>query len=237
MEKQSKITVKHFLNKRLKPQLPIIDGKTRYPLYVQATFQKKIAQFKSLYFTQFGFETRYMNENEFKNETYYLEIEQKRVEKIITILNQNNVDFDFSNFSEIYKKYSVFMVDLIENRLYKLFFKEAEKQKITLPSLFYDTDFTKIQEAIELLNTEITLNFSEFYKNCVIAYEIFNHISLNPDLYIGDMMYIEWQYSNGKQIFVEYGENYVHSFYPNEIEAYNEIVKNVDLLIAENNNL
>jgi len=234
MKKQSKITVKHFLNKRLKPKL--IDNKEKYPLYVQIIFQTKTTQIKSQAFKDIGIETSFLTDLELNANDYFLIKERENIESIILKFEQKSKEINFSVFSEIYKKYTVLMSELIEKYLYNLFLKEAKEKKNSLPFVFINSSYETVYNTLISLNSEIDYNFSELYRNSKLAYEIFTSYIKDNKLCesVLNMQFIDWEFGNGKELFIEFGKKYIHTFeVENEIKEYYKIVENVDFLIKE----
>jgi len=94
----STITVKHYLNRRLKSK--IIDKKEKFPLYIQIINNKQVAQLKSNALIDLGIETAYFSEIEFKNinEIYlgFITTEKNIIIDIIETLNNQSKEIGAS---------------------------------------------------------------------------------------------------------------------------------------------
>jgi len=234
----STITVKHYLNKRLKAK--IIDKKEKFPLYVQIHFNAQKAQLKSNAFLDAGIETIYYSEIEFRNlndfDLVFLNIEKKNIYDLIETLDNQNKEIDFANFSKLVKELTQRMYQLIENKLFNLFFIECKANDKSVPELFYNSEYSLINEAIDILDRDFDNDLSEFYKLCKEAYNIFtsNHVLINTmDETIYFMKLYEWKFKNGKKDFLRIACNFGNSFTtPEETEEYyNEVIKSIDKLI------
>lgn len=115
---EGKITVKHYLNTRLKPvtnEKSLLDGKARYPVYVRAILLGKTFDMKSRISFPVSideFESVLIVEKDFFN------IEIKEITKIIKGLNPfNQTSFDFKKVIYRYNFLSLSLQDSIENTL------------------------------------------------------------------------------------------------------------------------
>jgi len=195
----SKITVKHFLNKRLKAK--IIDNKEKYPLYVQIIFKGNKAQIKSRAFLEIGIETKYLSEIEFnniENDIEFLEIEKKEIIQTIELLHKNNVEIDFSNISDFLKS-NENIISTLNFKLSRLFAHEAKLLYNDFPltfifDFFKNSDFYTIIALVKLLNPVFDVRFSEFYRSIKIAFEVF--------IQLYEMRFFQWKYGDGKEVFL-----------------------------------
>lgn len=142
-----KITVKHFLNKRLKPE--IYGGEEYYPVYTQVTYDRKNAQFKMNlrfdYFTSSSFDMFFSSDE-------------------LPILDSKDV-----NYLNEYIRQSI---QWREKIIYAVLEKEIteQKEKFKLSGFgkrfaFYETDLWRVfydwlQKAInEYLKSKVSINF------------------------------------------------------------------------------
>jgi hypothetical protein len=115
-----KITIKHYLNKRLQPSI-IYDGITAYPLYLQIIAQRRTQQIKSFtaaYMSEKAFEilqsggnrSKYMEEtNQTEWVGIYLEDEPIILEAAIRYLIENNIKYSLKSeqFREFVENYTI----------------------------------------------------------------------------------------------------------------------------------
>ncbi|TRX37881.1 hypothetical protein FNW52_02990 [Flavobacterium sp. ZT3R18] len=183
MSKQSKITVKHYLNTNLKPKKE--NGKETYPVYVQVIYDRKIYKFKS---ENKFFE--YLSDSQLEEETFikFLSDEIKRVERCVILLSKNNEKLLTSK--DIYRLSKPLYI-IIENNFGKLIDKEVEDA----PKSLTDLSYSEINTLLSFLNGFQELdNKNEIVSNvrtCIsqINYPSFKDYNINyivADLYFGD---------------------------------------------------
>ena len=121
-----KVTIKHYLNKRLQPSI-IYDGITAYPLYLQIIVQRKSQQIKSFFnayqseeafniMTSGGSKAEYIN--------FSIGEEPKAIQTAIEYLIQNNIVYSLK--SDCFKEF----INTYLEPAYKVFSREAAKVEI-----------------------------------------------------------------------------------------------------------
>lgn len=153
----SKITVKHFLNKNLKPFISP-DG-NEYKVYVLIRYLNQNTKIKSLIDETFT-EERF---NKIESETIFTEWMKKEVELIentISVLESANYIFDIKTFRQFYE-FSCYPI--VENL--EIYIKWHFEQKISFSPNFFDKENYKFK--IELLNSlkKIAYNNGDYLNN------------------------------------------------------------------------
>lgn len=161
-----KITVKHYLNKDLKPISN--KGINKYPVYVQIFVLAKSLRLKS---TNNYFE--YLSEEDFQDPTItdLLSREKRDIEKVVGSLIENDeIDLITS------KNISFFIqnpIDLIETNFPKLLEKESEETGVSVPDIMLHASYMDIRELINFFyNPEPVENIGTEVKNCLTVLEI-----------------------------------------------------------------
>lgn len=202
MNKQSKITVKHYPNTNLKPQTE--NGRNKYPLYVQVIYKTKPYKFKSEndYF-------KYVDDADLENDFIckILETEIKRIEKVVDLISQNKEELLTSK--DIYK-YSKPLYKIIEKNFGLLIANEFSDAPVTLTNLsyteinnilFFLEDYAKLQMndkigSVQMIINNLNFNSIEFYENdyCYAdlffgdkftkIYEVFESTFIGNDKYL-----------------------------------------------------
>ncbi|VDR34765.1 Uncharacterised protein [Alistipes sp. cv1] len=102
-----KITVKHFINKKLKPIQITETGEVYYPVYVAVTYNRKRTTIKSDidYLVSEDDLNNFENAKSTDSDIYKtLESEANMINRVIQLLTQNDRQpQNFKNFSEVYK--------------------------------------------------------------------------------------------------------------------------------------
>lgn len=183
MNKQSKITVKHYLNINLKPKKE--NGVDKFPVYIQVIFNRKIYKFKS---ENDFFE--YLDSTQLENElfTKFLKTELERVERCVDLISRNNEKLLTSK--DIYRL-SKPLNNVIENNFGKLIDLENVEAPKNLTVLSYSeidsllwffNSFQEFDSKSEILGNVRTcinqLNYPDI-KN-------YNYEYIVADLYFGD---------------------------------------------------
>lgn len=183
MNKQSKITVKHYLNINLKPKKE--NGVDKFPVYIQVIFNRKIYKFKS---ENDFFE--YLDSTQLENDlfTKFLKNELERVERCVDLISRNNEKLLTSK--DIYRL-SKPLNNVIENNFGKLIDLENVEAPKNLTVLSYSEidsllwffnsfqEFDSKSERLSNVRTCINqLNYPDI-KN-------YNSEYIVADLYFGD---------------------------------------------------
>lgn len=181
--KKGKITVKHYCNKTLKPIIE--NGKERHPLYVQATFERKVFKFKSKETT-----LNYISETDLNNPNIYdfLKDEREDVKRTIRILSENEPNLiNAKNIALFSSPLDI----IIEGNFSRFISKEVED----LPFIFKNATYKEITEVLFFLNSYLDFeDKSENVNNCMsiisnLNYpqmDFFDKRYLGVDFYTGD---------------------------------------------------
>lgn len=197
MAKQSKITVKHYLNDRLKPEIE--NGVEKYPIYVRVTHERKNLRFKSVvcdkYYTKLDI-----------LETEIIDLFDYETEIINFIINQNlkneNINLvsilEFLNTDIKYCTEFLYYSNKIKPNLIKFINLKTGINLNTLEKFINVSSF-EIIEIIKGLEFDIFNNESEkkellFYK---ILFEFLEKSKRKLNIY-------DWKYKNINENFILY---------------------------------
>jgi len=166
MSKLPKISVRHFINKNLKPYWSPYSGYSdEYPLYVQVTFARKNTQIKS------HFDNYYTSiEIASKEHKHILDLEKNWIERIIAHeYKTKGKDFNLKGFGQRYPIYSSPIPTIIDQELkkkftYALVETETEFRSLLLPKDPNVSIITYYKAASILTKTKIEKNISPDFK-------------------------------------------------------------------------
>lgn len=154
-----KITVKHYLNKAVKPRF---NGQVNiYPIYVQIIADRVNYKMKS----NFSYWDGYISEADYNSDfvTNVLLQEKTEIEKVASYLIENDKD-EYLNANG-FKILSANLWDTLSNNFRRLFHKEADTNiKAPMPNAFVNATFYDIDEIITFTESEIEGKFSETYR-------------------------------------------------------------------------
>lgn len=158
-----KITIKHYLNKSVKPRIE--GNKELYPLYVQVIANRTNYRFKS----NFPFNDGYLRESDLVTDFVISsnEAESKKLEIIINYLLESN-KLDLLTAENI-KIYSEILWDVINWNFGILFEKEGENLPASYPACLVSRCYFDIDETLKFTESEIETKFSEDYRYCKIG--------------------------------------------------------------------
>lgn len=157
-----KVTVKHYLNKTIKPR---IEGNTElYPLYVQVIANRTNYRFKS----SFPFNDGYIREIDLDQEFVKScnETERKEIEKIVGFLQEKE---DIKLTSDYIRHCFENLWSTLNKNFGALFEKECEDKKLICPSVLLEKDYYDISEVLNFTETDIERKFSDKYQKCKIG--------------------------------------------------------------------
>lgn len=166
----SKISVKHFLEKRLYRQ---IDSEIKYRVYIQVVFKRKSYKVKS------NLSEPYLSEIEFKKK--YIDFFKYEIIEIIEIVkhldrlnafNENNL-----HFSKSVEYYSQTMEDIMAkeyNYLLEFALKNYFKEFYTCIEIEYLEPVEFVKKFKNFFNDNILLYNTEKYNVLYVVYEKFN---------------------------------------------------------------
>ena len=196
-----KITVKHYLNRDVKPKF---DGVSNtYPLYVQIIANRVNYKMKS----NFDFWEGYMREIDFDT-PFIQNVIQKEKETIETIVAYllDNKRKEFMN-ADGFKRLSAGLWSYLNNNFWKFFFKEAnETFPRSCPNAFCNTTFYDIDDILLFTQSEIEQNFSEEYRYLRIGMDSLKYAMLerkNSYLGIGKITVFEFLFGSGRKNVLE----------------------------------
>jgi hypothetical protein len=156
MAKKPKITVKHYLNKNLKP---LIKNDTEYyPLYVEVILKSRRSTFKSR-LKEFEF----LTQNEFQKHSHKLSVETNMIKDIIQLLKPHDRNsFAMKGISESYNLFFIrnemISYQLVMNRIERSF-RESDSMNLfsiidwPLPAIQKSED--KIQSIVDILTRHL----------------------------------------------------------------------------------
>jgi len=234
MSKQSKITVKHYLNTDLKPKLHGL-----YPTYVRVTFERKNLRFKSVFLSKYydlefdfnnestkrriDYETKLINFSidKLQNKNDVSKVLPRLSESILNIVKSEfytDVAFEFSFYEEF------------EKELFKIIENTAEINKEALKYIVEinhktDSNFYKYLKTDLINNVEIR-NFIEFVKSILDFVEINYNKTVDLNKYEPNKITLncfEWKYNNGNEMFLKFIKSNNKNF-DKEIKELNELI-------------
>jgi len=175
----SKITVKHYLNKDLNPEIK--DNKIKYPIYVHVIVLKKNLKFKSNnnYFS-------YLSESDIENEMIMniLNDEKKIIDVIITdLLEKGKEDLITSKNLSTYTQN---LNDLIEVKFCNLIREERNGKFV--PNVILNGNYSDINEIIYFYNNESPISdISENVHYCLNAIQSIYEDINKENFYVYDL--------------------------------------------------
>lgn len=171
-----KITVKHYLNKDVKPKF---DGTSNtYPLYVQIIANRVNYKMKS----NFDFWEGYIKESDFDTPFIQnvIKEEKETIEIVVAYLLENNRK-EFIN-TDSFKKLSALLYPYLNENFWKVFVKEANSlSDDLLPNAFYNSTFYDIDEILTFTRSEIEQDFSEEYRSLRIGMDALKDAYLSAE--------------------------------------------------------
>ncbi len=102
MKQIGKITVRYFLNQKVKPtRIPLLRDSDLYPLYIQVTYNRKNTQFRSFHMGN------YVNlEDAINQDGDRLDYEKELIRKVIEYeIKTKNENFQLKGMKDRYIKY------------------------------------------------------------------------------------------------------------------------------------
>lgn len=221
-----KITVKHYLNKDVKPKF---DGTSNtYPLYVQIIANRVNYKMKS----NFDFWEGYIRDSDFDTPFIQNAIkdEQETIEIVVAYLLDNNKK-EFIN-ADGFKKLSASLWSYLNNNFWKVFEKEADSlSHSTLPKAFHNTSFCDIDEILTFTQSEIEQDFSEEYGYLRIGMDSLKDACLSAkksDLKINRVTVFKFLFGDERKNVLEAIYRY-HGFYggtkEDEEKEYEKVMK------------
>lgn len=223
-----KITVKHYLNKSIKPRL---DGLSNtYPLYVQIIANRTNYKMKS----NFSFWDGYVKESDYDTEfiQHIIKKEQEELELIVGYLIEHNKT-EFLN-ADSFKKLSTPLWNYLNENFWYIFTKEGEKiYDAMLPNAFYSTTFYDIDDIINFTESEIEHKFSEKYSYFRIGMTALQNACLgneSQDLNINAISIFDFIFGNKTKDVLEAIYRY-HGFYTGnekkDESEYNKVLQSI----------
>lgn len=201
MSKTNKVTVRHYLNTKLKPVFE--DSKEKYPIYVRLTHERKNLRFKSILCN------KYYTDNDLLD---------------IDIINKINIEIEIVNFiirNYVNKSDDYDLVDVLEFLAGEIkYFTDMIilDRKIKENIVNYISKKTKL--SIELLDEIINVQYIDTIKTIkTLDIEVFEDIQVKNKISFYKLLieYYEnhnnsfsvyyWRHKDGKQDFIEYLNN------------------------------
>ena len=196
-----KITVKHFINRDLKP----IGG--LYPLYVLVIYNRKIYKFKS-----FSCVFEYVNNEilEILNEKKLLDLEIDNIERTIIELEKQGTERITSK--NIYQ-YAKPLKNIMQDNFSKLIKKTAPNA----PAFFLSSQFTEMQEVLDFLDVGFfdDIKFSEKIKIIALVYENLRNIFIDNGKEILGIDFIQGSkyFDDIRREILFYNSEFIDKFY------------------------
>lgn len=191
----SKITVKHFLNKDLKPQ--INNGSIEYPVYVQVIYNRNNYKFKS---ENIWFE--YLSDDKINAELMQSILKSERLNIIRTIELLEKYNINEISSKNIYK-YSQKITKVIDKNYSKFY----ENEFSNFPELLMGATYENINNLCLFLNIP-NINFQKDYDDRIEAIDMLcSNISKDWSNFkelekLEEYLLIDYFYGEKKQYFI-----------------------------------
>jgi|GEM_PF-1147437 len=208
------ITIKHFVNKDLKPRNE--NGKLKYSVYVQVIVLQKNLRFKS---NNNFFE--YLSEDELNNELAQsiLKNEKEVIERIVRDLIKNDKKDLIT--SKNLNLYSQNLNDTIDNNFSKFLSQEREKTGKFIPNVLF-ASYREVNEVIYFYNDDSPLTtISENLHYCLNAIQAIYDKTNKKLFYVYDLFFGE------KKKEIESCINYSIDFDHDETEKMMKTLRNL----------
>lgn len=228
-----KITVKHYLNKQIKPKIE--NKREAYPLYVQVIANQTNYRFKS----DFSLANGYMTELDLTNEIVvrYMESERKNIEHIVSYLMENGMENLLT--AKHIKRCTESVFQLANSKFGTLFEKESKVLSFPMPDLLFDKTYFEIVAVLNFTGSHIESDFSEDYRDCRIAMDSLERGIFEQsfsDLRITNMKVFDYIYMGGSNKVLEAIKRHhgIISTSPEDSEKeYQKILEQLTKLITE----
>lgn len=228
-----KITVKHYLNKAVKPRF---NGKTNtYPIYVQIIADRVNYKMKS----NFNYWDGYITDLDFNSDFVKnsLNEEQQKIEKVVLYLIKNE-KVELLNTNS-FKKLSAGLWDTLNSNFWNFFIKEVEENTTaSIPNAFINATFFDIDEILAFTQSEIEQGFSSNYHYASIGMKALLQAILMPefaDLRISEIAVFEFLFESDKRTKVLEAVTRYYSFTGRDKnEEYNKVLEELENIIADN---
>ncbi len=222
-----KITVKHYLNKAIKPRIE--GNKELYPLYVQVIANQTNFRLKS----NFPFGDGYLKDSDLIQEFVKnsIELEEQKIKRIVKYIIESK---DKKLLTAKYIKLcSENLWDILNKNFGTLFIKEGLKLG-WIPDTFENSTFYEIKDILTFTESDIEMKFSDDYNYSRIAMNAIwrNLFDKNREhLKIIELTVFDFFYGNGfsrvmEAVKIDYG--YVGA---DEEGEYLKIVESLNKLI------
>lgn len=231
-----KITVKHYLNKDVKPKF---DGTSNtYPLYVQIIANRVNYKMKS----NFDFWDGYIKENHFDTPFIQnvIQNEKETIERVVAYLLDNNKK-EFIN-ADSFKKMSAPLWLYLNNNFWKVFAEEAKGfSHVSLPNAFYNATFYDIDDILKFTQSGVEQYFTEEYGYLRIGMDSLKDAFLSAeksDLNINRITVFEFLFEDKRKNVLEAVYRY-HGFYggteEDEEKEYEKVMKALERVVFIDN--
>ena len=223
-----KITVKHYLNKAIKPRIE--GNKELYPLYVQVIVNRTNYRFKSDY----PYNDGYLQESDLMQDftKSCIAVEQESIKKIVNFLIENNKNELIT--AEYINKCSENLWSVINRNFGVLFERESQVLIYNYPNSLVNRDFFDLEEIIMFMESEIEQKFSESYRDCRTAMDALKRSLFELEfehLNIGKLTVFDFLHGNGLKVVLEAIKMHHYIGSPNPEEDYKKILEEINKLI------
>lgn len=210
----SKITVKHYLNKKVKSKF--IDNENNYPIYVMVLFNRKKTEFKSNIGFAYDLELEIIKK--------LIAKERKLIIDLIIFYVSNNIDNDFiiSDLKEVYRTTSKNIVETINDMLSGMFLQQISNyvylDNKTLPKEWNFAKLSKEKKRLFYLHKIIDFRQNAFLlEDGLKNLKLFKYIE---NIFTAQFREQYYSYSNflNSKIYKKYN--------PKTLSEFNTIVEN-----------
>ncbi|MBD0402924.1 hypothetical protein [Flammeovirga sp. EKP202] len=181
-----KITVKHYLNKKLKSRL--LNNVEHYPLYIQVVYNRKSLRFKS----SIAYNDGFLNDNDLNMEPLksFIKIERDNIEKVVKVLSDNDVDIvDASKINLLSQNLFTILNNTFGAYYTELYYEKYEE--VDVPMMISTGDFHDIYELDSFLYGAIQDKLDD---NIHLMFRMMVDIMVMKE----EIMVCDYLYGNGK---------------------------------------
>lgn len=223
-----KITVKHYLNKQLKPKK--VGSNLYYPLYVQVIANRTNYRFKS----NLDYNDGYFKESDLTVDIIKSMIQNvnKLYEKIFSYFIEVGKPELLTN--DFIKTNSEYLWDALTRNFGLLFQRESEQLKGYCPDTLVDKYFDEINELLIFCESDVDSKFSKKYDLCKIGitsiYSSFHNDTLISDD-LASVTVFDFLYGDGYNKVLQVLRTFISFSSHNEDEEYSSVIEALKELI------
>jgi len=202
----AKITVKHYLNTRLKPLL--VGEVVKYPVYVSANYKGHDHKFKSIWIKNRLSETEFQDNKTIKE---LIEYEKNIINEIVIFEREVvNIDFNLHLFHSTFSIVNLFLRgSLITEMIEQLLKFIEDKTGLDLEFIELNINFKSVKFWVNSMNSNIykkeTQTKIRYYFMLLMFEDNFFTPSENNELIVGKVLnFYEWKKNGAREKFIKF---------------------------------